>query len=219
MCHIDDDVAECERVVEKDHQVVVEGLEKATNEVLFVPTCFFPVVVPYDGNLAQRGNSECFLLRKFAHKEGGVGQGLKICEGRAIPCPGERVRGGVAFASTYAYGEFVLLAIYLRPLETIDGPKATIRTSLQFLVTVVGFGNERHVRSGVNDCAIAVARDRFGIKGVKDSLFGSELNTSETSPRRLTIVSAGLRAVSCHSSGHDQCDYEGYDENVISINT
>ena len=150
---------------------MAESLEKAANKVLFVPMCFFPVVIPYDSNLAQQGNSKCFLLCKFAYKKGGMGQGLKICEGRAIQCLGERVRGGVTFALMYAYGIFVLLAIYLRPLETIDRPKATIHTSLQFLITVVGFGNKRHVWRGVNDHTTAVACNWFGIKGVEDSLF------------------------------------------------
>lgn len=53
LIHKDNDIVECERVVEKDHETVVKGLEKAINEVLLVPMYFFPVVTPYDSNLAQ----------------------------------------------------------------------------------------------------------------------------------------------------------------------
>ena len=49
-----------------------------------------------------------------------MGEGLKIIEGRAIQCPGERIRGWVTFALMYAYSIFEFLAIHLRPLETVD---------------------------------------------------------------------------------------------------
>ena len=43
--------------------------------------------------------------------------------------PAERVRGRIMIVPTYANGVFIFLAINLRPLEVIDGPKAPIRTS------------------------------------------------------------------------------------------
>ena len=109
--HKHDDVMESQRMVEDDHEVVVETLEKSTDGVLLVPVCFSPLVVTRAGDLPQQGNPRGFVLLQLANKEGSMGEGLKIFEGRAIPCPGEGVRGRVTVASAYADGVFVFLTI------------------------------------------------------------------------------------------------------------
>ena len=96
--HKHDDVMESQRMVEDDHEVVVETLEKLTNGVLLVPVCFSPLVVMRTGDLLQRGDPHSFVLLQLANKEGSMGEELEIFEGRAIPCPGEGVRGRVTVA-------------------------------------------------------------------------------------------------------------------------
>lgn len=70
LSHKYNDITEGERVVEKDHKIMVDHLEKASDKVLLVPTCFFPVLILYGGDPAQRGHSQHFLLLQLAHKEG-----------------------------------------------------------------------------------------------------------------------------------------------------
>ena len=109
--HKHDNVTESQRMVEDDHEVVVETLEKSTDRVLLVPMCFSPLVVMCASDLPQRGDPRGFVLLQLANKEGSMGEGLKIFKGRVIPCPGEGVRGRVMVASVYADGVFVSLTI------------------------------------------------------------------------------------------------------------
>ena len=51
--HEHDNVMESQRMVEDDHEVVVETLEKSTDGVLLVPVCFSPLVVMCASNLPQ----------------------------------------------------------------------------------------------------------------------------------------------------------------------
>jgi hypothetical protein len=104
--HKHNDITESQRMVEDDHEVVVETLEKPTDNVLHVPMCFSPLIVVCASDVPQRGDHHGFVPLQLANKEGSVGERLKIFKGRVIPCPGERVRERVTVALAYADGIF-----------------------------------------------------------------------------------------------------------------
>ena len=137
-------------MVEEDHEIMVQTLEKPNADIFLVPAWFFPLIVACADNLPQRGNTKGLVLLQMADKEGSMGEGLKIFQGGAIPGPGEGVRRRVMVASAYANGVFIFLAIKLRPLETVDGSKASVHSSTQFFVPIVGLRDEGHVWQSEN---------------------------------------------------------------------
>ena len=90
--HEYDGITEGQRVVEEDHEIMVQTLEKPNADIFLVPAWFFPLVVAYADNLPQQGNTKGLVLLQMADKEGSMGEGLKIFQGGAIPGPGEGVR-------------------------------------------------------------------------------------------------------------------------------
>ena len=158
-------------MIEKDYKVMVQILEKVTDKVLLVPACFFPVVIPYSSDLVQRGDTHHFVRVQLANKKGSMGKGLEIVKERPIPYLGKWIGGRVTITSMDVDGILIFLAIYLRPLEAVNRPKAPICTSSHFLITIVGFRDKRHVQRGADNQGMAFASDSLGIKAVQGSLY------------------------------------------------
>ena len=87
LSHEDDDVIVSKRVIEEDHDIVLEGLEELASNILFPPASFFALAILCIRNLAQGCNTYCFVLLEFPHEEHSMREGFKVIDRWAIPCP------------------------------------------------------------------------------------------------------------------------------------
>ena len=62
-----------------------------------------------------------------------------------------------------------LVAVHLRPLETVSSTETPICSSAQLFLVVVGFGDESHVGCRVDGITNVVGSDCLGVQTVKRS--------------------------------------------------
>ena len=87
LSHEDDDVMVSKRVIEEDHDIVLEGLEEPASDILFPPTSIFPLTILCIHNLAQGCNTYCFVLLEFPHEECSMREGFEVIDRWVIPHP------------------------------------------------------------------------------------------------------------------------------------